>query len=127
MKTGMPGGIPGGRFNEYTNRSVVGGEYVDSSAFAVEFYFAIDECEEGVVFALADTFAGVEAGAQLSDEDVSGDDLLAAEAFDAAALAIGIAAVAAGTLTFFMCHGSWFCGAKPQADAWEGAVHAELP
>ena len=32
-------------------------------------------------------------------------DLLAAVALDAAALTVGIASVAAGALTFFVCHG----------------------
>jgi hypothetical protein len=31
--------------------------------------------------------------------------LFSAEAFDAATLTVGIATVAAGTLTLFMCHG----------------------
>jgi hypothetical protein len=46
----------------------------------------------------------VEFGAALADEDGAGEDELAAVAFDAEALAVAIAAVACGSLTFFMCH-----------------------
>src|SRR4051812_11130456 len=81
------------------------GNYVYTAAFAVEDDLAVDEGEQGVIIALADAFAGVELGAQLTDDDVAGDYFLAAETLDAAALTVGIATVAAGALTFFMCHG----------------------
>ena len=41
---------------------------------------------------------------QLPNQDIAGDDLLAAEPLHAAALAVGITPVAAGALTFLMCH-----------------------
>ena len=88
---------------------------IHAAAFAVEFYFAIDQCEERVVFALTDAFPGLELCAELAYEDVAGDNLFAAVSFDAAPLAIGIPTVAAGALTFFMCHGGSTFGAKPQA------------
>jgi hypothetical protein len=44
--------------------------------------------------------------ADLPNEDIAGADLLAGEPLDAAALGLRIATVAAGTLTFFMCHES---------------------
>ena len=49
--------------------------------------------EQGVVVAAADVAAGVEVGAALADEDFAGLDQLAAEALDAEALRVGVAAV----------------------------------
>jgi len=46
----------------------------------------------------------VEAGAALANDDAAGANRLAAVNLDAQALAIGIAAVAAGALTFLMSH-----------------------
>jgi hypothetical protein len=100
----MPFGIPGGFFR-FESRLVLGCDYVHTAAFAVEFHFPIDECEECVVPALPDTFARVELGAKLPHDDIAGDDLLAAVTLHAAALTVGIATVATGALTFFMCHG----------------------
>ena len=76
-----------------------------AAAIADEDALAVDQCEQRVIFALADAFAGMELGAQLTDDDVAGDNFFAAETFDAAALTVRIATVAAGALTFFMCHG----------------------
>jgi hypothetical protein len=81
------------------------GNYVYAAAFAVEDDLAVDQRKQGVIFALADAFACVELGAQLTDDDVAGDYFLAAETLDAAALTVGIATVAAGALTFFVRHG----------------------
>jgi hypothetical protein len=47
----------------------------------------------------------VKLGADLPNEDVARADLLATELLHATPLGVGIAAVAAGALTFFMCHG----------------------
>src|SRR6476620_2714205 len=102
----MPVGIPG-QLRQSANVLVRAWQDVHAAAFAVEFYFTVDECEQRVVFALADAFAGLELRAQLSHEDVAGDDLLAAISFDVASLAVGIATVAARALTFFMCHGTY--------------------
>ena len=85
--------------------SVGAGNHVDAATLAVENDLAVDEREERVIPALADAFAGVELGAKLAHEDVARDDLLAAVSFDAAPLAVRIATVAAGALTFLMCHG----------------------
>src|SRR4051812_39898534 len=91
------------------------GDDVYAAAFAVEENLAIDQCEERVIFALTDAFAGVEFGAELADDDVAGDDFLSAEALYAAALTVGIPTVAARALTFFVCHGGSTLQAKPQA------------
>src|SRR5262245_61333341 len=91
-------------FSELNDDLVFARDDVDAAAFAVELDRAIDQREERVVAALADAFAGVELCTQLTDDDVAGDDLLAAVSLHTAALTVGIATVAAGALTFFMCH-----------------------
>ena len=60
---------------------------------------------ERKIVPLADAAARMETIAHLADQDVAGDDALAAESLDAPSLRLRIAAVAAGALTFFMCHG----------------------
>src|SRR6185312_12511176 len=60
--------------------------------------------EQGVVAADADVGARIHLGAPLADQDVAGEDLLAAEALHAQALAVGIAAVARGAACLFVCH-----------------------
>jgi len=56
---------------------------------------------------LADVLAGVELGTPLPNQNVSSDDSLATVTLYSAALAVGITTVAAGALTFFMCHGTF--------------------
>lgn len=80
--------------------------HIDATTFAIEFHFAIDECEQRVVFALANAFAGVELVADLTDEDVASDDFFATILLHATTLSVRIATVTARALTFFMCHGS---------------------
>ncbi len=77
---------------------------MDATAAAVEFYIAVDQGEERVVVSLAYAFARLKNSAQLANNDVAGPNILSAESFYAATLAVGIAAVSAGTLAFFMCH-----------------------
>jgi hypothetical protein len=101
----MPVGIPQ-RLQQIDLALVGAWDYVYAAAFAVEDDLAVDEREQCVISALADALAGVELGAQLADQDIAGDDLLAAESLDATTLAVRIATVATGALTFFMCHGS---------------------
>src|SRR5262245_31112244 len=48
----------------------------------------------------------MERGSALADQDVAGDDLLAAELLDAEALALGVAAVTSLAACFFLCHGT---------------------
>src|SRR5262245_9342093 len=106
-KTGMPGGIPDEQFYACNSDLVFRWDDVHAAAFAVKLHFAIDEREQRVVAALPDALAGVELRPQLADDDVPGDDLLAAVTLHAAALAVRITTVAAGALTFFMCHGMY--------------------
>jgi len=74
------------------------------AAGLVELDNAILQGEEGPIAADADVFAGVQLGAALADDDVAGDDGLAAELFDAATFAVALATVAGCACTFFMGH-----------------------
>jgi hypothetical protein len=47
----------------------------------------------------------MKAGAALTNQNVSGHDLLTAKFFDAQTLAYAIASVLSAAFTFFMCHG----------------------
>src|SRR5690606_2171773 len=58
----------------------------------------------------------------LPDQDVAGNHAFAAVTFHAASLRVRIAAVAAGTLTFFMCHGKTLGWTRPTAMARGGGV-----
>ena len=60
--------------------------------------------EERVVAAHAHIHAGVHPGAALTHDDGARGDDLAAEAFDAEALRLRIAAVAGAAACFFVCH-----------------------
>lgn len=77
---------------------------VDTSAFAIELYLPVDECKQREIPTLPHSGARMKLVADLADEDVAGDDALAAESFHATPLGVGITTIAAGTLTLFMCH-----------------------
>ena len=62
------------------------------------------ECEQRVVAATADVGAGVEVRAALADDDLAGEDLLAAEALHAQSLSVGVTTVAGGACALFVCH-----------------------
>ncbi len=66
---------------------------------------AVDDGEDRVVAAEAHVGAGLPARAALADDDVAGDDGLAAGLLDAEAAAFGIATVAGRAAGFLMCHG----------------------
>src|SRR3569623_615594 len=57
------------------------------------------------VTADADVEAGMNLGAALADQDITRRHLLVADAFDAEALRMGVAAVAAAAACFLVCHG----------------------
>src|SRR3990170_8718746 len=65
---------------------------------------AVGKRKEGVVLADADVVAGVPARAALAHDNVAGAGRLAAEQFDAEALALAVAAVAGTAACFLMCH-----------------------
>lgn len=62
------------------------------------------ESEEGVVVADPDIRTRVETGAALANEDCACEHGLAVVAFDAETLAVAVAPVLTGSLSFFMCH-----------------------
>jgi len=77
---------------------------IHPAAFAIETDGAVHEGEDGVVAAEADVLARHKLRAALTDDDVAGDDRLAAVNFNAEALADAVAPVLDGSLTFFMSH-----------------------
>lgn len=69
-------------------RSVGGGSHhIDAAGFAVKHDLAIDQREKRVITAATDAEARMHFGAALADDDVAGDDGLAAEFLHAEALA----------------------------------------
>ncbi len=77
---------------------------IDTATFLVEEDVAISEGEEGVIFPHADIRAGMPLSATLANEDVSCDDGLSAEFFNAETFAIRVATVFNGALSLFMSH-----------------------
>src|SRR6185436_4101602 len=69
-----------------------------------ELDLAVNQREQRVVLSVADVPAGVKNGANLADDDRAGCHRLAAEPLDPTPLALGVASVAGGTLTFLMSH-----------------------
>src|SRR5690606_24397575 len=61
---------------------------------------------DGVVGADADAGARMPLGAALADDDIAGNDRLAAELLDAEAAARRVTTVAGRTACFLVCHGS---------------------
>src|SRR3972149_4087033 len=93
-----------------THHSLLRLEHVDAAAAAIEFYVAVDQGGEGGVVSLTPLAAGMVTGASLPKKDMSRPYCLAAKALYAATLGIRIATVAAGALTFFICHGNHLKG-----------------
>ena len=83
----------------------------------LELHDAVDQGVYRVVGSEADITAGVPFGAALADDDVAGDDALAAVLLDAAVLRVAVAAVAGGADAFFMCHGVESSGDCDAGDA----------
>ena len=69
-----------------------------------ELDLTLDEREEGVVLATADVLAGVDVSAVLADENLAGLHGLTVKTLGAQTLAAGVATIAGGTETFFVCH-----------------------
>src|SRR3546814_10580142 len=67
-------------------------------------HMAVGGGEQGVILAHADVLAGMHLGAALADDDIARNDGLAAELLDAEALGLGVATVARGAASFFVCH-----------------------
>ena len=80
------------------------GDDIDTAAFTVKHDLAVDQCEQCVIFALANTFSSVELGANLTNKDVTSADGFATKLLDSTSLSVRIATVSAGALPFLMCH-----------------------
>ena len=76
----------------------------DSPPAPVELDFAVDQGENREIVAESDSLTRMNSCSDLTNNDVSGLDLLTAVHFNAASLSIGIAAVSARTLSLFMRH-----------------------
>src|SRR4029453_3915149 len=74
-------------------------------ALVLELHDALDERVDRVVRADADVAARVPLGAALPDDDVAGDDALAAKLLDAAVLRVAVTPVPRRADTFLMSHG----------------------
>ena len=85
-------------------RSVHDWSNVDAATFLIEEDVAFDDGEDRVILAHADVAAWTPLGAALANDDVAGDDELAAVLLDAATLWIGVTTVTGRALTFLMCH-----------------------
>lgn len=68
------------------------------------------EREEGVVVAHADVRSRVETGAALANQDCACENSLAVIALNSEPLAVAVAPVLTGSLSFFMCHCSKILG-----------------
>jgi hypothetical protein len=77
-----------------------------TAATTIEADQAIGQREQGVVAADTHATTGVIPGSALADKDRSGGHKSAVRSLYAKALAVGIASVLYGALTFFMCHES---------------------
>jgi hypothetical protein len=93
------------RFIELWNGLVRGNWHnVHTATITVKFHVAIHKSPDRVVTAEADIAAGLEFGSTLAEDDIPGDDGLAAEFFNAKTLADAIASVFDTALSFFMSH-----------------------
>src|SRR6185503_10906287 len=73
-------------------------------ALVLELHDAVDQRIDRVVRAESDVLTRVPLRAALPDDDVAGDDVLAAELLDPAILRVAVAAVARRADALFMCH-----------------------
>lgn len=80
------------------------GDDVNAAALAIEHDLAFNQSKQCVIVALADILTRMKSGADLADQDVTGTDDFTAETLDTTSLAIRIATVPGGALSFFMCH-----------------------
>jgi hypothetical protein len=77
---------------------------VHATTILVEEDFAVHESEDGVVTAKTDVAAWNPLRSALAEDDVACDDGFTAEFLDAKTLALAVATVFDGTLSFFMGH-----------------------
>ena len=80
--------------------------HVDASSFPIESDGPVDEGKQREIIPLADIPARVKLVAYLPHEDIARADPLATKLLDAATLRVGVASVAARSLSFLVRHGS---------------------
>src|SRR5205807_6752733 len=100
----------------------LGSDDVYAPALPVERDHAIGESKQRVVLAAADVKTRVVLGAALADDDAAGADGLAAVDLHAQPLAVRLAAIADGTLTFLMRHDYLGAGLPSWAAAFFGSA-----
>ena len=71
---------------------------------ALELHKSVLLGEQGVIAAEANILASVDTCATLANDDISGNNFLAAVDFDAQAFTLRIATVLGTAACFFMCH-----------------------
>ena len=71
---------------------------------AIETHLAVHQGENRVIAAETDILAGLEFRSALADDDVPGNDCLAAKFFDTQSLADAVATVLDASLTFLVSH-----------------------
>jgi hypothetical protein len=72
----------------------------------IELDNTVDCGKQGIVSTQANIDTGLDAGTALTNENVARQNLFTSITLHAQALSVAIATIAAGTATFFMCHGS---------------------
>jgi len=77
---------------------------IDATTGLIEPHATVHESVDCVIATEADILARFKFRAALTDDDVAGDHLLAAEFFDAEPFADAVASVLDAALTFLMCH-----------------------
>src|SRR5947207_11067506 len=77
---------------------------VYASAASIEANIAVDQCENGVIPAEANIFAGQKFRAALANDDVASKHHFTAESFYAEPLANTVAAILNAALSFFVSH-----------------------
>jgi hypothetical protein len=77
---------------------------VDAPTGLIELHEPVGKSVQRVVATLADIATSVELSSSLPNQNVSSDYSLATKPLHTTSLSIGIATVAAGALTFLMCH-----------------------
>jgi hypothetical protein len=77
---------------------------VNATAAAIEFHKAVDQSEERIVAALADTVSRLKDRANLPYQNISGPNGFSAKPLHATTLGIRVTTVSARSLTFLMCH-----------------------
>jgi hypothetical protein len=77
---------------------------IDTPSATIESDAAVHQCKNRVIATESNVLSGHKLCAALADNDVAGDDHLAAKSLDAETFADAVAAVLDATLSFFVSH-----------------------